>query len=75
MAKWKKNNEYGDYTQTKDRIKSRTNSQVMIIREAKKLVVAGRYAGSKPIKRLLQGIAKAHESMSSIIKMKEKDDE
>ena len=75
MVKWKKNNEYGDYTQTKDRIKSRTNSQTMIIREAKKLVVAGRHAGSKPIKRLLQGIAKAHESMSSTIKTKEKDDE
>ena len=71
MAKWKKNTEYGDYTQTKDRKNSRTNSQVMIVREAKKLSIAGKHAGSKSTSKLLDGIKKAHESMT---KVKKKDE-
>ena len=68
MAKWKKNTEYGDYTQTKDRKNSRTSSQVMIVREAKSLSVCGKHTGSKPISRLLKGIAKAHEALPKKIK-------
>lgn len=63
---WVKTTSYGDYKETKDRINSRTCSQTMIIREAKKLGVAGRHAGSKPIKNLLRGIAKAHTVMRNV---------
>jgi len=66
MSKWTKTTSYGDYKETKDRKESRTSSQVMIIREAKKLGVAGRHAGSKLIKNLLRGIAKAHKAMKPV---------
>lgn len=66
MSKWTKITSYGDYKKTKDRKESRTSSQVMIIREAKKLGVAGRHAGSKSIKNLLRGIAKAHTAMKPV---------
>lgn len=66
MSKWTKTTPYGDYKETKDRKESRTSSQVMIIREARKLGVAGCHAGSKPIKNLLRGIAKAHTAMKPV---------
>lgn len=64
MSKWVKITEFGDYTQTPDRIAKRTNRNVHIIREARALRVAGKHAGSKPTSRLLKGIAKAHEAMA-----------
>lgn len=60
---WVKITPYGNYRETLDRLFFRTNDQTMIIREARKLMVVGKHAGSKPIYRLLNGIAKAHESM------------
>ena len=66
MSKWTKTTSYGDYKETKDRKESRTSSQVMIIREAKKLGVAGHHAGSKPIRNLLRGVAKAHTVMRNV---------
>lgn len=64
MSKWVKTTEFGDYTQTPDRIARRTNRNVHIIREARALRVAGKHAGSKPTGRLLKGIAKVHEAMA-----------
>ena len=67
MAKWTKTTPYGDYKETKDRKTSRTNRNVHIIREAKSIMVApGRHAGSKPLAKLLKGIAKAHEAKKDI---------
>lgn len=66
--KWIKTTPYGDYNETTDRISSNTNSHVMIIREARSLSVCGRHTGSKPISRLLKGIAKAHEALPKKIK-------
>lgn len=60
---WEKTTPYGDYRETPDRLNSRTNAQTMIIREAKKLGVCGRRAGSKPVGRLLQGITRAHKAL------------
>ena len=65
---WKKTSPMGDYKETKDRVESRTNGHLHIIREARSLNVCGRHAGSKPTKRLLLGIAKAHEAMPKKIK-------
>ena len=75
MANWIKTTPYGDYKETKDRVNSRTSSQTMIIREAKKLGVAGRHAGSKPIKNLLRGIAKAHTVMRNVPEIVEENEE
>ena len=63
--KWIKENEYGDYTQTKDRKSKRTSKITHIIREAKSLGICGKHVGSKSISKLLKGIAKAHEAMTS----------
>lgn len=62
---WTKTTPYGDYSQTPDRVNSRTNSQTMILREARKLGVVGRHGGSKPLSKILNGLAKAHEAISS----------
>ena len=69
---WVKTSPFGDYSKTPDRINAKKSSQTMIIREAKSLFVAGKHAGSKTTKRLLQGIAKAHEAQSAL-KKKDKD--
>lgn len=74
MAKWIKTTPYGDYKETKDRKNSRTNRNVHIIREAKSIMVAGKHAGSKPISRLLNGIAKAHEAKKDIKKEPKKEE-
>lgn len=62
---WTKISPYGDYTETPDRTNSRTNAQTMILREARKLGVIGRHGGSKPLKKILNGLAKAHEAIGS----------
>ena len=41
--------------------------QMSIIREAKALRVVGKHSGSKPIKRLLQNIARAHWANKSVV--------
>lgn len=69
---WKKTTPFGDYSKTSDRVNAKKNNQTMIIREAKSLFVAGKHAGSKTTKRLLQGIAKAHEAQAAS-KKKDKD--
>ena len=61
---WEKKTPYGNWRETPDRENVRTNSVTHIIREAKALGVAGRHAGSKPIKKLLLGIAKAHKALT-----------
>ena len=71
MSKWIKTTTFGDYMQTPDRVTSRTNRNVHIIREARALRVAGKHAGSKPLGRLLRGIAKVHEAMISYKKSQE----
>lgn len=65
MTKWTKTTPFGDYTQTPDRVGARTNSQTMIIREARALRVAGKHAGSKPTARLLKGIAQTHRALTA----------
>ena len=62
--KWEKTTPYGDYTKTSDRINSRINKVTHVLREARALSVAGRHVGSKPIKKLLQAIARAHKAMA-----------
>lgn len=74
MSKWVKTTEFGDYNQTVDRLSRRTNRNVHIIREARALRVAGKHAGSKPLGRLLKGIAKAHEAITSYKKAKEQEE-
>lgn len=69
---WVKTSPFGDYSKTSDRVNAKKNSQTMIIREAKSLFVAGKHTGSKTTKRLLQGIAKAHEAQAAL-KKKDKD--
>lgn len=68
MSKWVKITEFGDYRQTPDR--SRSCNVVHIIREARALSVAGKHAGSKPLRRLLKSIARAHEAITSYNKAK-----
>lgn len=63
--KWEKTTPYGDYSKTPDRINSRINKVTHIIREARALNVAGKHVGSKPLKKLLQAIARAHKVMAS----------
>lgn len=62
---WTKTSPWGNYNNTPDRMNSRTNAQTMILREARKLSVVGRHGGSKPLYRILNGLAKAHEAISS----------
>ena len=53
---WKKTSSYGDYRMTADRVNSRNNRNIHIIRQAKALGLIGKHAGSKPISRLLKSI-------------------
>ena len=62
---WIKTTPYGDYRKTKDRLSKRTNPITMILREVKALNIMGKHAGSKPLRNILRGLAKAHEAMSS----------
>lgn len=62
---WVKTTPFGNYENTEDRINARTNSHVHIIREARALGIIGRHAGSKPISKLLNSIARAHKAMAS----------
>ena len=59
---WVKITPYGDYNETPDRKNVRTSSITHILREAKSLLVSGKHRGSKPLSRILNGIAKAHEA-------------
>ena len=63
--KWEKTTPYGDYSKTPDRINSRINKITHVIREARALGVVGKHVGSKPIEKLLQAIARAHEAIAS----------
>ena len=60
---WIKTTPYGDYNETKDRVNSRTNRNIHILREALSISVSGKHRGSKPLGRLLKSIARAHEAM------------
>lgn len=62
--KWEKTTPYGDYNDTPDRKNSRTNNVTHILREARALKIIGKHAGSKPIKRILKAIARAHKAMA-----------
>lgn len=62
--KWEKKTPYGDYTKTPDRVNSRINKVTHVLREARSLSVAGRHIGSKPLKNILQAIARAHKAMA-----------
>lgn len=62
---WVKTTPYGDYKKTKDRLSRRTDSITMILREVKALSIMGKHAGSKPLYKILRGLAKAHEAISS----------
>lgn len=62
---WEKKTPYGDYTKTPDRVNSRTNKITHVLREARSLSVAGRHIGSKPLKSILQAIARAHKAAIS----------
>ena len=53
---WKKTSSYGDYRMTTDRVNSRNNRNIHIIRQARVLGLIGKHAGSKPISRLLNSI-------------------
>ena len=64
-TRWTKTSPWGNYNDTPDRKNSRTNAQTMILREAKSLGIVGRHAGSKPLSRILDGLAKAHEAQKS----------
>lgn len=61
--KWEKTTPFGDYEITHDRLSSRTNRQVHIIREAKALGIIGKHAGSKPLYKLLKSIVRARKAM------------
>jgi hypothetical protein len=56
MSNWVKTTPYGDYQDTPDRKFSNEKRNVHIIRKARALGICGKYAGSKPIDKLLQGI-------------------
>lgn len=71
---WEKKTPYGDYSKTPDRINSRTNKVTHVLREARALSVAGKHVGSKPLKKLLQAIARAHKAMESSKKIKEENE-
>ena len=68
---WKKTSPFGDYLKTPDRLNAKKNKQTMVIREARALYVTGKHTGSKPVNKLLQGIAKAHEAQSAAKKAEE----
>ena len=70
---WTKTSPWGNYNDTPDRVNSRTNAQTMILRSGKKLGVVGKHAGSKPLRRILDGIAKAQEAI--VFNKQEKDDD
>ena len=53
---WKKTSSYGDYRMTTDRVNSRNNRNIYIIRQARILGLIGKHAGSKPISKLLNSI-------------------
>ena len=55
---WVKTTPYGDYCLTTDRVNSRNTRNVHIVREAKRLMLVGKHAGYKPIKRLINHIRK-----------------
>ena len=59
---WIKTTPFGDYNETLDRVNTRTNKNIHIIREARSLMLNGKHAGSKPINRILEGLARAHEA-------------
>lgn len=59
---WVKITPYGDYNETPDRENAKINRNTHIIREARSLMISGRHTGSKPIARLLNSIARAHEA-------------
>jgi len=61
---WVKTTPFGDYNETPDRALARTERNIHIIREAKSLMLNGKHAGSKPIKRILEGLARAHEAQA-----------
>lgn len=62
---WTKTSPWGNYNNTPDRKNSRTNAQTMILREARTLGIIGKHGGSKPLNRILSGLAKAHEAQKS----------
>jgi len=72
--KWEKTTPFGDYEITHDRLSSRTNRQVHIIREAKALGIIGKHAGSKPLHKLLKSIIRAHKAMASSKRITEEED-
>jgi hypothetical protein len=53
---WEKTTPYGDYSLTKDRVNSRNERNLHVIRKARALGLVGKHAGSKPIDRLIQSI-------------------
>lgn len=59
---WVKTTPFGNYENTSDR--NETSAHTHIVREAKALGIAGKHAGSKPISKLLKGIARAHRAMA-----------
>ena len=66
---WEKTSPYGDYSMTNDRVNTRNNRNIHIIRKARALGLIGRHAGSKPIGRLVSSIrifeveARLHEEV------------
>ena len=58
---WEKTTPFGNYRLTEDRVNSRNKRNSQIISKARALGLIGKHAGSKPISRLLDGIAKVHE--------------
>ena len=63
-TRWTKITPFGDYKETKDRTPKAKERMRSILCEVRKLSVAGKHAGSKPLSKLLRGLAKAHEAIS-----------
>lgn len=63
---WVKTTPYGDYNETPDR---KSSGKLMIFRQAIKLGIVGKHVGSKPLKRLLKGLARVNEDTQNLKKI------
>ena len=66
MAKWVKTTPYRDYKETTDRKNCKTNRVIHILREAHALGVIGKHAGSKPLNKVIEAIARAHKAVAPV---------
>lgn len=70
---WIKTSPWGDYLDPEQNHKPTNMRNQMIIRQAQRLHLAGKHAGSKPISRLLNSISFYSRALSKLAKNDRKD--